>query len=104
MGASDTALSLFDAANNRGVSGFDDLAQSLAVGDTRVFGNNTVNSLRFAFNRSAVRRFAPDTFDPYDLGADAYSYYPHVMAVIVHGRIQDRRIRARAGLWRTPRS
>ena len=90
MRASDTALSLFDAANNRDESGFDDLAQSLAVGDTRVFGNNTVNSLRFAFNRSAVRRITQDTFDPYDLGADAYSYYPHVMTVIVHGRIQGR--------------
>jgi hypothetical protein len=83
--ASDTALSLFDAANNINVSGFDNLAQSLAVGDTRVLGNNTVNSLRFAFNRSAVRRFTPDTFDPYDLGADAYSYYPDVMTVIVQG-------------------
>ena len=85
MRASDTPLSLYDAANNRGESGFDDLAQSLAVGDTRVFGNDTVNSLRFAFNRSAVRRISPATFDPYDLGADAYSYYPHVMSVSVPG-------------------
>ena len=85
MGPSDTPLSLYDAANNRRESGFDDLAQSLAVGDTRVFGHNTVNALRFAFNRSAVRRLAQDTFDPYDLGADAYSYYPHVMSVIVQG-------------------
>ena len=85
MRALDTALSLFDAANNRGESGFDDLAQSLAVGDTRVFGNNTVNSLRFAFNRTAVRRLAQETFDPYDLGADAYSYSPHVMSVTVDG-------------------
>jgi hypothetical protein len=85
MRASDTALSLFDAANNRQESGFDDLAQSLAIGDTRVFGNNTVNSLRLALNRTAVRRLTPDTFDPYDLGADAYSYAPHVMTVIVRG-------------------
>ncbi|MEO5895772.1 MAG: carboxypeptidase-like regulatory domain-containing protein [Vicinamibacterales bacterium] len=85
MGASDTPLSLFDAANNRAESGFDDLAQSLAIGDTRVFGNNRVNSLRFAFNRTAVRRISQDTFDPYDLGADAYSYYPHIMTVIVQG-------------------
>ena len=85
MRASDTALSLFDAANNRQESGFDDLAQSLTIGDTRVFGNSTVNSLRFAFNRTAVRRITQDTFDPYDLGADAYSYYPHVMTVIVQG-------------------
>jgi Carboxypeptidase regulatory-like domain len=85
MGPSDTVLSLFDAANKRQESGFDDLAQSLVIGDTRVFGNNTVNSLRLAFNRSAVRRFTPDTFDPYDLGADAYSYYPHIMTVVVQG-------------------
>jgi hypothetical protein len=85
MRASDTPLSLFDAANNRQESGFDDLAQSLAIGDTRVFGNNTVNSLRFAFNRTAVSRLWQETFDPYDLGADAYSYQPHVMTVIVEG-------------------
>jgi hypothetical protein len=71
MRPSDTALSTFDAANGRGESGFDNLAQSLAVGDTRVFGNNTVNALRFAFNRTAVSRPTQDTFDPYDLGADA---------------------------------
>jgi hypothetical protein len=85
MRPSDTALSTFDAANNRGESGFDNLAQSLAVGDTRVFGTKAVNSLRFAFNRSAVRRFMPATFDPHDLGADVYSYYPHVMTVNVTG-------------------
>jgi hypothetical protein len=85
MGSSDTPLSLFDAANNRGESGLDNLAQSLAVGDTRMFGTNTVNSLRFAFNRTAVRRLGQDTFDPYDLGADVYSYYPHVMSVMVRG-------------------
>jgi hypothetical protein len=85
MRPADTVLSLFDAANNRGESGLDDLAQSLTVGNTRVFGNNSVNALRFAFNRTAVRGMTPDTFDPYDLGADAYSYYPHVMTVIVQG-------------------
>jgi hypothetical protein len=80
MGPSDTVLSV-----TGGESGFDDLAQSVAVGDTRMFGTNAVNSLRFAFNRSTVRRFTPDTFEPYDLGADAYSYYPHVMSVGVTG-------------------
>ena len=75
--ASDTALSL--------LSGFDDLAQSLTVGDNRVFGNHTVNSLRLAFNRSVVDRVTADTFDPYDLGVDAYSYHPHVMTVNVQG-------------------
>ena len=85
MRPGDTVLSLYDAANNRNESGLDDLAQSLAVGNTRVFGSNTVNSLRFAFNRVAVRRLAPETFDPYDLGSNVYSYQPHVMVVIVSG-------------------
>ena len=84
MVASDSALSLVDEVNNRQVSGFDNLAQSLAIGDSRVFGN-AVNAIRFAFNRSDVRRLKQDTFDPYDLGADAYSYHPHVMTVIVRG-------------------
>lgn len=85
MGPSDTVLSLYDAEHGRGESGFDDLAQSLAIGDTRAFGSGAVSALRFAFNRSAVQRFTPDTFDPLDLGIHAYSYYPHVMAVGVDG-------------------
>src|ERR1044071_9345797 len=74
MREGDTALSLYDAANNTNVLGFDALAHSLALGDTRVFGPNTVNSLRFTFNRSGVYRVAPETFEPRDLGADVYSY------------------------------
>ena len=84
----DSALSLFDAANNVGLQGMDGLSHSLAVGDTRVFGPNVVNSLRFVFNRSAVTRFAPDTFDPYDLGSDVYSYAPHVMWARVQGAFE----------------
>ena len=85
MRESDTVLSLYDAENNRGESGFDDLAQSLAVGDTRVFGSNTVNSVRLVFNRSVVSRLTPGTFEPYDLGSDVYSYHPKVMSVDVQG-------------------
>jgi hypothetical protein len=85
MGPTDTVLSLFDAANNRGESGFDDLAQSLTLGDTRVIRSTGVNTLRVAFNRSSVSRFTPDTFDPYDLGSDVYSYHPHVMSIVVRG-------------------
>ncbi|MBI4887926.1 MAG: carboxypeptidase regulatory-like domain-containing protein [Acidobacteria bacterium] len=84
----DTVLSLYDAANNAGLQGMDGMAHSLALGDTHVFGSNTVNSLRFAFNRSAVSRFAPDTFDPYDLGSDVYSYAPHVMWLRVQGAFE----------------
>jgi hypothetical protein len=38
MREGDTALSLWDAQNNMNVLGFDALAHSLAVGDTRVYG------------------------------------------------------------------
>jgi hypothetical protein len=85
MRESDSVLSLYDAENTRPESGFDDLAQSLALGDTRVFGSNIVNSARLVFNRSVVSRSTPDTFGPYDLGSDAYGYYPHVMEVNVQG-------------------
>jgi len=84
----DSVLSLFDAAANVGLQGMDGLSHSLALGDTHVFGPNTVNSLRFVFNRSAVSRFAPDTFDPYDLGSDVYSYAPHVMWLRVQGAFE----------------
>ena len=85
MREGDTILSLYDNATKVGLLGLDALAQSLALGDTHVFGPNTVNSLRFAFNRSAVSRLAPVTFDPYDLGIDAYSYQPDVMWIEVQG-------------------
>ena len=45
MREGDTVLSLFDAANNVGLLGMDALAHSLAIGDTRVFGPNTVNAV-----------------------------------------------------------
>src|SRR5262249_21263687 len=41
MRQGDTPLSLYDAANNSNVLGFDALAHSLAIGDTHVFGTNT---------------------------------------------------------------
>ena len=44
--------------------GIDNLAQSLTLGDTRVFGANMVNSLRFALNRTTVDRFNPAFFEP----------------------------------------
>jgi hypothetical protein len=85
MGEGDSPLALYDAANNTNVLGFDALAHSLAVGDTRVFGSNTVNSVRFTYNRSGVYRLAPETFEPHDIGADVYSYQPHVGVFIVSG-------------------
>ena len=47
-----------------GGGGIDNLAQSVTLGDTMVFGNNMVNALRFAFNRTAINRGSPPFFDP----------------------------------------
>ena len=85
IGESDTALSLWDAANGRGESAFDDLAQSLALGSTHILGPNIVNSVRLAANRSVVSKLAADTFGPSDLGSNVYGYYPHVMTIDVRG-------------------
>ena len=38
------------------IGGRDNLAQSLAIGDTMVLSNTVVNNIRFAFNRSAIHR------------------------------------------------
>ncbi|HEY3159397.1 MAG TPA: carboxypeptidase regulatory-like domain-containing protein [Vicinamibacterales bacterium] len=85
MREGDSALALYDASNNTNVLGFDALAHSLAIGDTHVYGANTVNSLRFTYNRSGVYRLAPETFEPHDIGSDVYSYQPHVGVFIVSG-------------------
>jgi hypothetical protein len=55
----------------------DNLAQSLTLGDTRVYGTNMVNALRFAFNRTTVNRFNEPYFGPGELGIKAYNYSPN---------------------------
>ena len=59
-----------------GTAGVDNYAQSLALGDTRVFGANAVNALRFAFNQTVVDRFNEDFFSPADLGVPWHNYSP----------------------------
>ena len=60
-------------------------AQMTALGDTQVFGANTVNALRFTHVRSVVRSNIPAEkfFDAPSLGINLYSYVPGVMAVNV---------------------
>jgi hypothetical protein len=85
IGEGATVLNLYDFSAKRGETALDNLAHSLVVGDTRVFGSNTVNSIRGTFNRVGVNRIAPEIFEPADLGIKAYSYAPHVMVVDVRG-------------------
>jgi hypothetical protein len=65
--------------------GQDILAQSFALGDTYVVSARTVNSLRGAFNRTAVQRVASKFFSAPDLGVNMHSYYPKFISLNVPG-------------------
>ncbi len=87
MATMDKSLAAFSRTNNPLTTtepALDNLQQAVTVGDTRVFGSNMVNSLRFAFNRTAVDR-QNAFFDPSDLGVKAYSYVPDQMTLNVTG-------------------
>jgi hypothetical protein len=60
-------------------------AQTFAVGDTQVFGANTVNAVRATYVRTSTRSNAPadQFFDAPSLGIKAYTYVPGVLAVNV---------------------
>ena len=85
IGEGGTVLNLYDFSSKRGETALDNLAHSLVVGNTRVFGSNAVNSLRGTYNRVGVNRIAPEIFEPADLGIKTYSYAPGVMVVDVRG-------------------
>ena len=71
-----------NAAQGIGGAGIDNLAQSLALGDTMVLGANFVNSLRVAFNRTSINRGSPPFFDPLDLGVKNFHTYRQDETVI----------------------
>ena len=60
-------------------------AQSLALGDTHVFGANAVNSLRVTWNRTSNRLNDPPDqfFDAPSLGIKLHSYVPGVIGLAV---------------------
>jgi hypothetical protein len=61
----------------------DNLAQTWAVGHTYLVSPNTVNQLRVAYNRTAVRRVNDDYFSGCDIGAAMYCFVPHQTNVVV---------------------
>jgi hypothetical protein len=66
-------------------NGWDNLAQSYALGDTYLFGPNTVNALRLTVNRVALHRVGPHFFGPKDVGVNAYSSLPDNMVITITG-------------------
>jgi hypothetical protein len=65
--------------------GRDNLAQSITLGDTYLFGSDMVNAFRLAVNRSAIHRTHKEFFEPADVGINSYSYIPDYMLMTVTG-------------------
>jgi len=66
------------------IGGRDNLAQSFTSGHTLILSGDMVNSLRFAFNRTAVHRTNADTFGAPDVGINIFSYMPKYSLVTVN--------------------
>jgi hypothetical protein len=81
--------------------GTDNLAQSFTYGDTIVLSSNTVNSLRVAFNRTAVHRYQAPFFSPKDLGSNVYDYNPGEMVLTVTGGFNISAGTATKGIFHT---
>ena len=65
--------------------GVDNLYQGIVAGDTLVFGNNAVQSLRVTYNRTRVSRSTKKWFSPKDIGSNVHSYSPGEMSFSVAG-------------------
>ncbi|PYR79865.1 MAG: TonB-dependent receptor, partial [Acidobacteria bacterium] len=66
------------------IGGRHNLAQSFTAGHTLILSGDTVNSIRFAYNRTAVHRTNADTFSAPDVGINIYSYMPKYSLVTVN--------------------
>ena len=67
------------------IPGFDDRAQSLALGHTYVLSATMVNSLRASVNRIAALKPGADMFGAPDVGINMYSYLPNYLQMVVTG-------------------
>ena len=78
------------------IGGRDNLAQTFTVGENWVLSNTTLNSLRFAFNRTSIHRTSTDFFSAPEVGINIYSYMPHYMLLTVDpGRVEHHGVPAR---------
>jgi hypothetical protein len=70
---------------SNGGDGFDNLAQSHAIGSTYLIDPNTINAFRLSVNRVGVHRLSKVTYSPQDLGVNAYAAAGENMYVQVTG-------------------
>src|SRR5204862_3346003 len=63
--------------------GRDQMATTFTIGEDYVISPTTLNSVRFAFNRTAITRTSTDFFSAPEVGINIYSYMPHYMLLTV---------------------
>ena len=66
-------------------AGFDNLAQSYALGSTYLLGPTTVNAFRLTANRTAIARIHAPNFSAPQVGVKSYSVFDDFMVVSVTG-------------------
>ncbi len=65
------------------MAGYDNLAQSYALGSTYLVSPNMVNAFRLTITRAAVQRTGPRFFGPTDIGVRGFSYLDKYMQIQV---------------------
>src|SRR5262249_25412591 len=65
--------------------GANDRMQSLALGQTYLFGSNVVNSARLVGHRTLGNKPATNMFGPQDVGINMYTYQPHYLDLTASG-------------------
>ena len=70
---------------NTGTSGYSNMVQSFAFGDTYIFSTSLVNAFRLTANKYTTFRKGAEFFGPADVGINAFTYVPKYMIVNVTG-------------------
>src|SRR5207248_9673586 len=66
-------------------AGFDNLAQSYAVGSTYLLSPSMVNAFRLTVNRTAIARIHAPNFSAPSVGVKSYSVFPDIIVLNVTG-------------------
>jgi hypothetical protein len=67
------------------LGGRDNTQHSLAIGDSMVLSNTTVNNIRLSVNRTSVVRTHSELFGPEDVGIKMFTYIPNYMNITTTG-------------------
>ena len=66
-------------------AGFDNLAQSYALGSTYLISPTTINAFRLTVNRTTIARIHEPNFSAPQMGINSYSFFDDFMVLAVNG-------------------